>query len=275
MKIITLKEINITPLDIRFKQSSFTIAIGLMLVTGLMSGVVFWHYRKGLPLSMAIITCGILTLFLLVLIMQLKKSLTQDNWILLIKPNQILVKFRSYCNSHYPQEDPQVVSFQPREIEYARITKQKMISYGKRNSKTLSFHSFLDLCIMRQDLSPLKQQITYEHNVKMQSVNSAHYPVSIAGEHIVRLEWRSHHDYVTPGLKKALAALSAEGIKIESLHKETIDLTITPTDKNVMETKILRLAERGEKIAAIRLTRKVYGLSLSEAKNFVQELTQQ
>ena len=275
MKIITLKEINITPLDIRFKQSSFVIAIGLALVTGLMAGAVFWHYRKGFPLSMVIIGCGILTVFLLVLIMQLKKSLAQDNWILLIKPNQIFVKFRSYLNSHYHKEDPQVVSFQPDEIEYARITKQKMINFGKRNSKTLSFHSFLDLCIMKQDLSPLKQQITYERNIKIKSVSSAHYPVSIAEEHIVRIEWRSHHDYVTPGLKKALAALSAEGIRIESLNKETVDLTITPTDKNAMETKILRLAEQGENIAAIRLTRKVYGLSLSEAKNFVEGLTKQ
>ena len=91
---------------------------------------------------------------------------------------------------------------------------------------------------------------------------------------MLRIEWRSPSDIVTPGIKKALVKLKEEGIRIETLQKEVIDLTCDRTNPKRMEDNILHLAERGNLLAATKLARQAYGLSLTEAKVFVEDLIQ-
>ena len=285
MQIITLKEVSNTSLCTRFRQPPLAHLIAAMVFVGLIIGAIYWHNvdEDNFPVG-ALVSCSVLFgLPAWLCLSAFKKSLAPSNWILLVSPNQILVKFRSYLNSHFPEDDPQVVQFHPAEIEYAIITKQKITRLGSINGRTrriTSFHTFLDLSIVEQDLKPLKEQIKYERNQKAPQKGkfikhrsrSRHYPVSVVDNKVVRIEWRSHTEFVTPGVKKALAKLSEEGIRIEGLQKEVIDLTHGKDDQKLMEDNILYLVERGNVLTATQMARKAYGLSLAEAKEFVEDL---
>lgn len=283
MKIIKLNEVNNTSLCTRFKQSSLALLNATIFLVVLIIGVIWWHNVGNFLLVGVIFCCGFFGFIALLSFSNFKKSLTPSNWILLVSPNQIIIKFRSYLNSYFPEDDPQIVQFHPSEIEYARITKQRLTSWGSGNGRPrriTTFHSFLDLSIIENDLGPLSKQIKYERNLKMQPTGkfikyrnkSKHYPVSVIDNRVVRIEWRSLRDAVTPGIKKALVKLSEEGIRIETLQKEVIDLTRGKDNKKQMEDNILYLAERGNTLAAVKLARKVYGLNLAEAKVFVEDL---
>lgn len=78
---------------------------------------------------------------------------------------------------------------------------------------------------------------------------------------------------IVPGIKKALAVLNRQGVTIESPKKEVIDLTERGRNNlKSNEDKILYLAERGNLLAATKLARRTYNFSLSEAKQFVEDL---
>ena len=78
------------------------------------------------------------------------------------------------------------------------------------------------------------------------------------------------------GIQKALSILEKQGITIEPTQKEAIDLTARGrSNLKSTEDKILYLAERGNLLAAIKLARRTYKLSLAEAKQFVEDLLKQ
>ena len=101
-----------------------------------------------------------------------------------------------------------------------------------------------------------------------------HYPVSVAENRTIRIEWQSPCDKIQPGINKAIALLADRGINIEPLSKEVLDMTLTSSEKTDMEDRILFLAQRGEIIAATKLARKAMGMRLPDAKKFVEDLTQ-
>ena len=280
MQLITLNEIKTPVTYARFKQSPLAQMIATILFVSLIIGIMCAHIFGDVPLGVAVFCSGFIGLFAWFSFSSFKKSLSAHNWILSISPDLIQVKFRSYMNTHLPEGDPQVVQFRPSEIESARITKQRITMPGSSSKRVTSFHTFLDLRVANQDLRPLREQIKYERNLKpppagkfiKSSGKYRHYPVSVVDNRVVRIEWRSPSDIVTPGINKALAKLKEQGISIESLQKEVIDSTCDRTDNKRMEDRIIYLAERGNLLAATRLARRIYGMSLIEAKAFVEEL---
>jgi anti-sigma regulatory factor (Ser/Thr protein kinase) len=103
---------------------------------------------------------------------------------------------------------------------------------------------------------------------------SHHYPVSVVGDHTIRIELRSPQDRIQPHPTKAITLLSDRGIKILPLSKEINNMTLTSSDKRQMEDRILFLAQRGNVMAAIKLARQAFGMNLTDAKKFVEELIQ-
>ncbi len=120
----------------------------------------------------------------------------------------------------------------------------------------------------------------HERTVKVQtgkrvssSSRARHYPVSVVDGKTIRIEWRSPQEFVVPGVKRAIAALGRQNVTIDSLKREVVDLTgDREGERRSMDDKILHLAERGNLMAATKLARRVYKLSLTEAKQFVEEM---
>ncbi len=265
-----------------FKQSILAHAIALLVFSGLAVGFICWHHFGDFPVGVALFACGFMGLFALFAFSLFKKALAPSNWLFILEPDRISIKFRSYLNAHFPETDPQVIQMSLREIESARITKQRITQYGFSVRRQTSYHTFLDLNLGQQDLSDLKEILKQERNMKApltgRFVKSGtkyhHYPVSVVGDHTIRIELRSPRDRIQPHYTKAFALLSERGIKIHPLSKEIHDMTLTASDKTQVEDRILFLAQRGNVMAATKLARQAFGMNLTDAKNFVEELIQ-
>jgi hypothetical protein len=134
---------------------------------------------------------------------------------------------------------------------------------------------------LNDDLWELKERLRYERNLKSKkdksivtySTKTHHYPVSVIDNNIIRIEWRSPASIITPGIKKVINLLQRQGITIEPKKHEVNDFTMTNSqDDKKNEENILRLAESGNILAAIKLTRRTYNYNITQAKQFVEGL---
>ena len=280
MQLLTLQDLNLTNLGRKFKQSPLAQLVATVIFVSLAAGMFCWYRLGELPGIIAVFSGGFLLLIGLICFTTFMKSLAPTNWVMAVGPNRVLIKFRSYLNAHFPATDPQVVQLSPSEIKFANITKQTITTPGSDHHNVTSFHTFLDLHIASGDLAALKNWLKYERTVKVTSgkaiktsSRSRHYPVSVVDNRIIRVEWRSPQDVVVPGIKKAIALLARHNISIAALNKEVLDLTDnSEKGQRRMDDKILLLAERGNLMAAAKLARRAYKLSLTEAKQFVEDL---
>lgn len=196
----------------------------------------------------------------------------------------MFIKFRSYLNPHLPVRDPQVASLSFSEIEAAQITKEKIKYYGSQeNSKTTEYQTFLDLFIKEVNLQPLRERFKYERSIKTyknsgvykHGTKSLHYPVSVAEDKIIRIQWRSPATHITPGIKKAADLLARQHITIRPVQRQFRDFTKSIVQEGAKpDDKTLELAERGRILAAIQLTKQVYGYDTTQARQFVESLLQ-
>jgi hypothetical protein len=66
------------------------------------------------------------------------------NWLLRAGPDRVLVKFRSFQNDHYPDENKAVIALDWREIQWARMTKERSEKPGSDGAVT-EYFTYLDL----------------------------------------------------------------------------------------------------------------------------------
>ena len=280
MQLLALKDVSITIQDSRFKQSSLTKLIAALLFLGLTIGF-FCGYKSGeMPLFAFLVSGGFMFLFSLIFFSFFKKTLSPLNWLMVVGPGRILIKFRSYLNSHLPETDPQVIKLNPEEIISTNIVKQKLVCSSRKNTKTTEYRTSLDI-VLADDLSELKERLKYERNLKAKKVKSVvtyrtkthHYPVSVIDNNIIRIEWKSPASIITPGIKKVIDLLQRQGITIEPKKHEVNDFTkINSKDDKQNEEKILQLAQNGNILAATKLARRVYNYNTTQAKEFVEGL---
>jgi hypothetical protein len=235
------------------------------------------------------------------------KALKPSNWVVRQGMDRLLVKFRSYLNSHLPEEDSVVVGIPFSEIDWARKTRETVHTETSESTQT-RFYTFLDIKINSPHIEELKKALQVErnrrppienlkhelflarkHKKNEQEINalkekihaekikhpksvgritgvSSHHPVRLTDENILRIDWSG----LNPGIPNILNSLK-KLIVIEPEIKSTSDYTSGKAAKNV-EDQILEHVEKGNKVEAISLVRMKYGFSLTEAKQFVENL---
>jgi hypothetical protein len=98
-----------------------------------------------------------------------------------------------------------------------------------------------------------------------------HVPVTLPADDVLRLTWRGRFDFVVPSLTKTLGELAAECTVDEPVVEGPADLqTLSEAE---VDRQILDRVEHGDTLAAVQLLRDQRGMSLKEAKEFVDELT--
>jgi len=78
--------------------------------------------------------------------------------------------------------------------------------------------------------------------------------------------------WIFPHLRSTLHQFSDYGVTILPKISEVIDFTRAHADNKKLDDEILRLAQSGQTLPAIEMTRKRYGYSLAQARQFVQDL---
>jgi len=136
--------------------------------------------------------------------------------------------------------------------------------------------TYLDFCLANADTAALEACLQAEQKAEPRGRFKTiyrDYPVEALPGGIVRLRWSISGGYgIHPSPRKAIEYLSRH-IKIAAATSTKVDLThqnnLSPDEE---DAKIMKLAQSGDKMGAVKLTRQIYGSSLSEAVAYVEKL---
>lgn len=161
------------------------------------------------------------------------------------------------------------------DIQWIRRVRSTTISDAGRETQA-SRTTYLQIQLRVTELDALRQKLSEVRKPKVWHGWSAtrEVPVSLGSDGLLCVEWHGRNSWITPSLRRILPLLAERGLTVKEAVDEVNDFTVSAPDKKKMEDEILRLAQSGDTIAAIRLARKRYGYPLAQAKEFVDGLSQ-
>lgn len=282
MKFYRFSEIPIQSDDQVFKASPTNALIGFILYLGIGIALLLLGINGtklyGLNISPGLVFYGGATFFGLIAWAawgQARARQKPTNWLLRCHGNGIIINYRSYQNWRFPAEDMQAVGFDYPEVAEVRLVKEKrtVLRFGENELQNLTC---LDFCLVNADTSTLEAYLQAEQKAEPRGRFKTiyrDYPVEALPGGIVRLRWSISGGYgIHPSPRKAIEYLSRH-IKIAAATSTKVDLThqnnLSPDEE---DAKIMKLAQSGDKMGAVKLTRQIYGSSLSEAVAYVEKL---
>ncbi len=273
MKVMKLSEVDYAPSDRVFRASVPRQTGFAALFIAIVICLVAWRVYAGFPLILLVPSVAGLTLGALMAGSAALKATRSTNWLLICGEKRVMIKFRSYLNTCFPQNDLQAVCLDTSEIKFARQAAFTLKVSSKTEGVAQETSVFLDLAV-DCDLSKLRHCLEHEHELgRTQSTVWQDYPVSVMPDNVIRIEWKSPRTRISPKISVALQALGDSSVIDESIN-ESLDLTGRQAlSKAEMDSQILALASKGRKMDAIRVARTAYGYSAREALDFVDGLS--
>ncbi|EEF59123.1 hypothetical protein [Pedosphaera parvula] len=207
-----------------------------------------------------------------------RARLKPTNWLLRCNGSGVIIKYRSYENWRFPAEDVQAVGFDYSEVAEIRKSRERRDAPslgGSRRNQTQEELTFLVFHLVNTDTSALEAHLQAEQ--KAEPPNGRwkfwDYPVEVLPGGIVQVRWSFSAGYtIHPSLDTAIEYIGRY-VKTGVAESSKVDLTyrknLTPEEA---DANILKLAKSGDKLGAVKLTRQVYGSTLSEAVEFVERL---
>ena len=261
-----------------FRSQVFPAIVMFVVLVGCAVGGLVSYWKGNSPLWTLLVFGPGVVLFLLIIFGMVRKGFKSTNWLMVLSPDEVLVKYRSYLNCHMSRSDRQVFVMDIDEIGWVRKVKRKEITFGSRGGRRTEYLTFLDIMLAEGAGADAKEALVAEQRAReyrktwygSTRSKSGDYPVSVKEDNILRVKM----SWVRPGIKAALQWFGANGIEEKPVCKEAEDFTATGKDKKQMDDKILTLAMGGKKIGAVKLARRAYGMGLSEAKEFVDGLVE-
>lgn len=274
MKLLSLHQAPTRQQAMFFRHSWFGTAIALIVSLGVVAAIVKGYSAGKLPFF-ALLMAGIVSVFIVSMAASmLRRAFQPSNWILAFGPDRLWVKYRSYLNSHFPPDDLQIIELRFDEIESVGLIRRKEVAPGSRKGKQIQFFKYLEFVLRQPFGSVLSDALQAERSVKDNKnrkirLRYGDYPVLVKEENAFRVRVNS----IRPGWKGLLSELQRNGIIIAPEKRETEDYTIPLEDKRRVEDQLIALAERGRTLTAVKLARRHYGMNLTEAKRFIDELS--
>jgi hypothetical protein len=199
------------------------------------------------------------------------------NWLVRLTDDGLYIKFRSYLNNHFPTDQAVVVFIPHSEIRSAHyLVEQRAVpDHDDRNrpsssSKTMkcvelelaSASKPLADALQREQRYALDGQAPFETTTRYQ-----HLPVRLSGTNRLQIEWA-----VVPKAQIFLDALTRHTLvrPAETTTKSLVNLE--GLSRAEQESRLLELAESGDKISAIAMARRLYGYDLAQASEFIDGL---
>jgi hypothetical protein len=238
-----------------------------LLVLGLRGGI---HYGHGFnfPGELAYFIAAVFAVFGLFFGLPLQASMkSRTNWIVRQNRKGIIIKYRSFENWRMPADDVQAVGFDFTEIAWARKFHEQRTFKGMDDSTRSESITYVDFCLNTTDTDALETHLQAERARNWKFV-SREYPVELLPEGILRVRWTG----IFPRADAALQKLARE-LKIADAVSEKTDFTSKKIQTvEEKDAQILKLLNSGDKMTAIKLTREVYGCSLSDAIKYVDDV---
>jgi hypothetical protein len=275
MQLLRLADVQISPSDRVYSYSRTRAAVVLLIVLGTVAWLSFHAVTAGWKVGYYI--AAAVLLFFLLAVRFITARFRSSNWLVRANDQGIFIQFRSYLNYHFPPEDMTVVFLSYGEIRSARMIRERVETLDPQgHGTTTQYLRYVELEI-GGDVAPLAKALNAEITEKApmekrwygrSSTEYQDHPVRMPRTPFLQLRWQ-----VVPGAKKFLEALRQYTTIADpvSLTQDFVNLQNLGPEEQLR--RLRELNERGEKIAAIYLARKLYGCGLAEAKDMVEQLS--
>jgi hypothetical protein len=276
MQLMRLADVLLDRHDRVFYYSRFrAVAVATILVAIIVAALVFgWLKNVWLFYYFA----AVAAISLLVFQRLVTARFLSSNWLIRMTDHGLFVKFRSYLNHHFSNQDHTVLFLPYSEIRAARLVKERRElpdpEDGSRATKTIKTRRLIEL-ELAGDSTELGAALADERKRVFDKpirgggakIRYHHLPVRLASATLLTIEWS-----VVPRVEKFLDALTRHTL-VQSVHmssKGFVDLqSLSPADQ---ESRLRELAESGDMIEAVAITRQLYSYDLTTAKAFVESL---
>jgi hypothetical protein len=195
------------------------------------------------------------------------------NWLLRHGRDGLLLNLRSWQNAHLPEPHETVAFIPTGDVALVRGSIQEHVRPNRRGT-VRGGSSHLELVLLGVDLASLEDLLEKERTLpaaggRIVKSRSRHQPVSVPEAGVLRLAWSGSSGRIRPKLEPALAIL-AESHGVLSAERSETDFR--KLEGSALEDHLLQLAEAGDIMSATTIARRCYGMSMTEAKGFVDGL---
>lgn len=205
-------------------------------------------------------------------------TLRASNWTLAMNPDSVWLNLRSYSNHRFePGQTVVLLSYRDlasvhkHVIQRTTPTGDGVASWTERS---------LELRLRQSDSGLLKRAIDVERKRQTSKSwfgglvtvrgRSNHVPIALVDNDVIRVRWRSRHDFLRPGLDHVLDRFSIYVNVADDNREREADESLISDEQ--MDTRVLQLVEAGDKLDAIKLLTLHRGFTTTEAKRFIEEL---
>lgn len=281
MKIMSLNQTSCRPTDAVFGASSIGTGIATLCMSAILmvAAYVTVYGRIGrfdLPRPLAIFAGLFFLLFVWLSGRTWQAARRPTSWVMRVRGNEVLIKYRSFENWPLSDDDPQVISLQRGEIEFARESAKTWVTNALDGGSTASKRVDLEIGLKDADTSVLERALAEEiarpgWGNERGRTKWLDNPVQVVEKGVIRIAWRGGAA-VRPGIKAALQELG-QIVQVRDKRKDFDDFTATALRKLGKEEQTKRLAELAaqDRITAVNTAKQLYGCSLAQAKQIVED----
>jgi hypothetical protein len=198
------------------------------------------------------------------------------NWLVRVTDRGLYVKFRSYLNHHFPEGDPTVVYIPFRDMRLTRAVREVQAVPDTDGRGTLTSRRTVVEIELKDDAPEVDRALAAERRAEAPKVarwygsstgKYRHYPVRMAAPRTIAIEWG-----VLPRAARFLAAMAVHA-PVESAEVVRDFTALGALQRHEQESRLLELIDKGQVLDAVRLARTLYDYNLTQAKQFIEELS--
>jgi hypothetical protein len=275
MQLMHLADVPLDPRDRVFYYSRFRAIAGAMSFCAIAIGLLVLGWVKNAWLAYYV--AAVIAICLLIFQRLVTARFLSSNWLMRMTDHGLFVKFRSYLNHHFSNQDPTVLFLPYSEVRSARLVKERRelpdLDDGSGLTNTIKTRRLIEL-ELAGDSTELSEALADERKRVFNKpirggakMRYHHLPVRLASATLLTIEWS-----VVPRVEKFLDALTRHTL-VQSVHKSSKDFvdlqSLSPADQ---ESRLRELAEAGDMIEAVAIARQLYSYDLTTAKAFVESL---
>jgi hypothetical protein len=280
MQLMRLADVPLGQRDRVFHYSRLRAVTGAMILVAIAFGALAFGWLKNAWLAYYV--AAVVAICLLIFQRLVTARFRSSNWLIRMTNHGLFVKFRSYLNHHFSDQDPTVVFLPYSEIRSVKLVKerQELSDRDDTNQPTTIIRTrrIIDL-ELAGDSTQLAQALAKERErvfakptrgAGRTSSRYQHFPVRLASPMLLRIEWG-----VVPDAQTFLDSLTRHTPVRDSEETSRDFVNLDGLSRKEQEVRLRELVESGEMIGAVTIARKLYSYDLTTAKHFVEGLARE
>ena len=220
--------------------------------------------------------CGLMTLLIAGFCAgAVRDALAGSNWLLRARPDGLFLRFRSYQNGYAAPGEPAAVYLPKDEIAWLQAQQITTLGRDAEGRETRNQRAQLRIHLLHHDTGAFARALFAErHRVGRRrfgiATTARHYPVRLAADDEIVVDWAGPDKATRPSLAKLMPLLAAQ-FPIRP-HDSLSHAPYDGLSRAEQEEQLAELAAAGDILSAVKIAMELYGLDVTQAKSFVEQL---